>query len=557
VNNIVCSVAIEPHVSSGPGLDVCGAEDVFHEDVRVEESTQPSTTNPSCKQEVVCKTEDSQMLLQTQPTSKPRIVESERRDVRTNTQGLVIERVLDIVDILRKGKWSRPPDVNSSMIVKNNISRYSELSSSFVRSDAQVTKKLENLVIGRDSLSEDVGDAIHAGKRGRPPDIEQVLLRNDKCCYSGILKGNVHRTEYGTHTALKVENSTRKLNHACKRDIVCKLHEKWKLYVPSTNVVAKRAHAEMLGCWYDNLEVYSTSTIVRSIDRYNIKTLRDSPHQDKATLMGSLVCFARLRSKRGKGGSTKRLHLRDKNLLPKHINNCTTAQFTLYVAILKCDGPTEQTDIIIRQCSYHGHLPMLALIPLTLENPRWHWTRIVSQFETSSTVAAQLVLFEMVLMSHSYHYLWKSGCEIMWLENDSRRSAVHAQEPQEMCYASRLIRSAKASEDDLHQDQMIMTRNLICLAVVQGKRGEDGSHSVKQLCPSRNQKLSKQNSVHSVTALYTLYLTIQANGMDYSPYRPGHEPLMLKNDSGRSTPMQRLLLQKTSLTSMSLQLVDR
>jgi hypothetical protein len=40
-------------------------------------------------------------------------------------------------------------------------------------------------------------------------------------------------------------------------------------------------------------------------------------------------------------------------------------------------------------------------------------------------------------------------------------------------------------------------------------------------------------------------------------YGPGHEPLMLKNNSSCSTPMQKLLSQDTSLTSTSLQLVDR
>jgi hypothetical protein len=204
-NDTACSITTEP-LASVPGHEVPDTEEQACREV--EELTQPSTTNTSCKREVICKTEDSQMLLQTQPASKPRIVESEHRDVRTNTQGLVIEQGLDVVDILCKGKRSRPPDVNSSMIIKNNVYRYSELSSSFVRSDAQVTKKLENLIFGRDSVSEDVGDMIHAGKRGRPPDIEQVQLRNDKCRYSGILKGNVRRTEYGTHTILKVENST-------------------------------------------------------------------------------------------------------------------------------------------------------------------------------------------------------------------------------------------------------------------------------------------------------------------------------------------------------------
>jgi hypothetical protein len=159
------------------------------------------------------------------------------------------------------------------MIVKNNIYRYLELSSSLVRSDAQVTKKLENLIMERDSLSEDVGDAIHAGKRGRPPDIEQVLLRNDKCRYSGILKGNVCCTEYGTHTILKVETSTQKLNCTHKQDIVCQLHEKQRSYVPSTNIVAKQDHSEMLGHWYDNLEVHSTSKLDHSVNRYSIKAL--------------------------------------------------------------------------------------------------------------------------------------------------------------------------------------------------------------------------------------------------------------------------------------------
>jgi hypothetical protein len=285
-NDTVCSVAIEPHVSLGPGPEVPDAQDVCYDDVQVEESIQSSTTNTSCECEVIHRTDDSQVCLAMPPANKPKSVESKHKDVRLDSKSLVIEQGLDVHDVTRKGKQSRPPDVDPST-TKNSDPCYSKVSSSLVHSDARVT-----IEPGNPGLKSE--DGICAGKRGRPPDIEQVLLRNNKCHYSGILKGNVRRTEYGMHTILKVENSTRKLNCTCKRDLVHKLHEKWKSYVPSTNVVAKRAHAEMLGHWYDNLEVYNTSKIVHSVDRYNIKALRDSPHQDKAILMGSLVCFARL-----------------------------------------------------------------------------------------------------------------------------------------------------------------------------------------------------------------------------------------------------------------------
>jgi hypothetical protein len=52
-----------------------------------------------------------------------------------------------------------------------------------VHTDAQVT-----IEPGNPGLQpEDVGDGIRAGKHGRPPDIKQILPRNDKyltldCC---------------------------------------------------------------------------------------------------------------------------------------------------------------------------------------------------------------------------------------------------------------------------------------------------------------------------------------------------------------------------------------
>jgi hypothetical protein len=88
-NNTVCSITTEPLASSVPGHEVPDTKgQACHE---VEELTQPSTTNTSCEQEVIHKTEDLQMLLQTQPASKPEIVESKHQDVCTNTQGLIIE----------------------------------------------------------------------------------------------------------------------------------------------------------------------------------------------------------------------------------------------------------------------------------------------------------------------------------------------------------------------------------------------------------------------------------------------------------------------------------
>ena len=184
---------------------------------------------------------------------------------------------------------------------------------------------------------------------------------------------------------------------------------------------------------------------------------------------------------------------------------------------------------------------MLALNPLTLENPQWHWTRIVSQFETSSMLAAQLVPFEMVLTSHSYHYLWKPGCEIRQLENDSRRSAMYCKQPPE--------------ENQYDQENIFLTENLECLAVLRGKRGEDGG-SETTLHPSRNQNTWKQYVTYCITALHTLYHAAQVLRVAHGLLNPSNELLMLKNDSSRSTSMQKLLSREASLTSMSLQLVN-
>jgi hypothetical protein len=137
-NDTVCSIAIEPHVSSGPGLEVPGAEDVFHEDVRVEESTQSSTTNTSCEREVVHRTDDLQVCVATPPVNKPKSVESECQDVRLDSKSLVTERGLNVHDVTRKGKRSRPPDGDPS-IMKNSNLCYLKVSSSLVRSDTQVT----------------------------------------------------------------------------------------------------------------------------------------------------------------------------------------------------------------------------------------------------------------------------------------------------------------------------------------------------------------------------------------------------------------------------------
>jgi hypothetical protein len=97
-------------------------------------------------------------------------IEGEHFDVCTNEDNLVFEQGLDIHDIIRKGKQSRPPDVDSSS-VRNNDSHYSNLSISLVHNYAQVSKESVNLEQG--SKLEDVGDAICSGKSGRPPDTEQ------------------------------------------------------------------------------------------------------------------------------------------------------------------------------------------------------------------------------------------------------------------------------------------------------------------------------------------------------------------------------------------------
>jgi hypothetical protein len=187
-NNTVCSIAIEPHASLGPGLRVPGAQDVHPEDVRVEESIQSSTMNTSCERGVVHRTDDSQVCLAMPPVNRPTSVESECQDIHLDSENLITERGLDVHEITRKGKWSRSPDVNSSTR-KNSDPHYSKFSSSLVCTDAQVTMEPGNPGL----QPEDVGDGIRAGKCGHPPDIKQILPRNGKrltldCCIAKYRK---------------------------------------------------------------------------------------------------------------------------------------------------------------------------------------------------------------------------------------------------------------------------------------------------------------------------------------------------------------------------------
>jgi hypothetical protein len=137
---------------------------------------QSSTTNTSCEQEVVHRTDDSQVCLAMPPVNRPTSIESKCQDICLDSENLITEQGLDVHEITCKGKWSQLPNVDSSTR-KNSDPHYSKFSSSLVRTNTQVTMEPGNPGL----QPEDVGDGICAGKRGCPPDIKQILLRNDKC----------------------------------------------------------------------------------------------------------------------------------------------------------------------------------------------------------------------------------------------------------------------------------------------------------------------------------------------------------------------------------------
>jgi hypothetical protein len=131
---------------------------------------------------------------------------------------------------------------------------------------------------------------------------------------------------------------------------------------------------------------------------------------------------------------------------------------------------------------------------------------------------------------------------MMQLENNSRRSAMCCKQPPE--------------ENQYDQENKFLTENLECLAVLRGKRGEDGG-SETTLHPSKNQRARKQYVTYCITALHMLYHAAQMLHVAYKLLSPSNELLMLKNDSSRSIPMQKLLSQEASLTSMPPQLANR